>query len=91
MARDIHINSNSNSNNNNNNNNNNNRRREKLLAVYLNFVHSNRGAKMKPVRQALVLTYRTKPVPAMKYALLPDRHLRITHFTHFVQRSFANS
>jgi len=23
---------------------------------------------MKPVRQALVLTYRTKPVPEMKYA-----------------------
>jgi hypothetical protein len=44
------------------------RRREKLLATYLSFVRSNRGTKMKPVRQALVLTYRTKPVPEMKYA-----------------------
>ena len=43
-------------------------RRKKLLATDLNFVHSNRGTKMKPVRQALVLTYRTKPVPEMKYA-----------------------
>jgi len=44
------------------------RRREKLLATYLSFVHSKRGTKMKPVRQALVLTYHTKPVPEMKYA-----------------------
>jgi hypothetical protein len=37
------------------------------VAADLNFVHLNRGTKVKSVRQAPVLTYRTKPVPEVKY------------------------
>jgi hypothetical protein len=44
------------------------RRRKKLLAVDLNIVPSNRVTMVKQVRQALVLTYRNKPVPELKYA-----------------------
>ena len=42
------------------------RKLKKVVTAYLNYVHSNRGTKIKPVRQSLVLTYRIKPVPEMK-------------------------